>query len=202
MIKEGRKLVEPWECDEEVGYSEKRTPLDDKIEEQLLEKRIIVINGELREAMVDKVCKRLIHLGTLNKKKVKIILNSVGGEVYLGLLIYNTIVDLKRSKIPIEIETRGLAASMGCIILQAGSKRLASKYTRFLIHEISTFTFGKTSEVKEAAEETIKLNNMLREILAERSGKTPEEIEELWHKRDVWMSAKEALAFGLIDKIV
>lgn len=194
-------MTEPWEVGEEEEFS-KPTPLDDKIDEGLLEKRIVVINGELKERMVDRICRRLIYLGTLNKKNIKIILNSVGGEVYLGLLIFNTIQDLRKQKIKVIIETRGLAASMGCIILQAGTKRLASRYTRFLIHEISTFTFGKSSEVKEAAEETIKLNNMLREILAERSGKTQNEIEDLWHKRDVWMSAKEAKVFGLIDEIV
>jgi len=189
-----------WETEEEG--SPKLSPLDDKIDEALLENRIVVLNGELKEIMVDRVCRRLIFLGTKTKGKIKLILNSVGGEVYLGLLIYNTIEALKKKGIKIEIVTRGLAASMGCIILQAGTKRKASKHTRFLIHEISTFTFGKSSEVKEAAEETVKLNNMLREIFAERTGKTEEEIEKLWHKRDVWMSAKEALEFGLIDEIV
>lgn len=195
-------MGEPWDVELEEDKT-KYTPLDDKIDEALLANRIIVLNGELKEIMVDKVCRRLLYLGATKKKsKIKVILNSVGGEVYLGLLIYNTILDLRKKGIKVIVETRGLAASMGCIILQAGSERRASKYTRFLIHEISTFTFGKSSEVKEAAEETVKLNNMLREILAERSGKTPEEIEELWHKKDVWMSAQEALEFGLIDKIV
>ena len=194
-----KKMID-WECeDEEHG---KHSPLDDKIDQHLLENRIVVLNGELKEALVDRICRRLIFLGTIDSKAtVRIILNSVGGEVYLGLLIFNTILDLKKKGIKVIIETRGLAASMGCIILQAGTQRLASKYTRFLIHEISTFTFGKSSEVKEAAEETEKLNNLLREILAEKTGKTQEAIEKLWHKRDVWMSAQEALAFGLIDKI-
>lgn len=194
-------MTDPWECDDEHGP--KFSPLDDKIDELLLANRIVVLNGELKEIMVDKVCRRLLYLSTVDSKKtIHIILNSVGGEVYLGLLIFNTILDLKRKGIKVVVETRGLAASMGCIILQAATQRIASKYTRFLIHEISTFTFGKSSEVKEAAEETEKLNNMLREILAEKTGKTTEVIEKLWHKRDVWMSAKEALEFGLIDKII
>lgn len=189
-----------WDCEEE---HQKPTPLDDKLDESLLSSRIVLINGEIKEIMVEKVCRKLIYLGTTDSRAtVKVILNSVGGEVYLGLLIFNTILDLKKKGIKVVVETRGLAASMGCIILQAGSERRASKYTRFLIHEISTFTFGKSSEVKEAAEETEKLNNLLREILAEKTGKSQEEIEKLWHKRDVWMSAQEAKDFGLIDKIV
>lgn len=188
---------------EELDKAVRPSLLDDKIEEELLKKGIIVLNGELKEEIVDKVCKRLLYLGTEKKvKEIKVILNSVGGEVFLGLLIYNTILDLTKAGKKVIIETRGLAASMGCIILQAGSERRASKYTRFLIHEISTFTFGKSSEVKEQAEETIKLNNMLREILASRTGKKAEEIEKLWHKRDVWMSSKEAKEFGLVDLIV
>lgn len=196
-------MVDPWEeltIEEEKG---KYSPLDDKIDEALLAEKIIVLNGELKEAMVDRVCRRLIYLGTLKTRKpIKIILNSIGGEVYLGLLIFNTIRDLTKQGLKVIIETRGLAASMGCIILQAGTKRIASKYTRFLIHEISTYTFGKSSEVKEQAEETIKTNNMLREILAERTGKTQEQIEDLWHKKDVYMSSKEALEFGLVDEVI
>lgn len=193
-------MTEPWESvEEEIP---RRTPLDDKIDEKLLEKRIVVINGELKEELVDRACRRLIYLGTLNKKPIKIILNSVGGEVFLGLLIFNTIQDLKRQNIKVIIETRGLASSMGCIILQAATKRVANKYTRFMIHEITTFTFGKTSEVKEAAEEVTKVNNMLREIIANRTGKTENEIETLWHKKDVYMSAEEALKFGLLDSVI
>lgn len=194
--------LETWEPVEEENT--KPSPLDDKLDEELLKQRIVVLFGELKERMVDRVCKKLIYLGTLDPKKgpIQVILNSIGGEVYLGLLIFNTIKDLVRKGFQVEIETRGLAASMSCYILQAGSKRKASKYSRFLIHEISTYTFGKSSEVKEQAEETLKLNSMLKEILVERTNKTAEEIEKTWHKKDVWLSAEEALQFGLIDEIV
>ena len=91
---------------------------------------------------------------------------------------------------------------MGCIILQAGSERLATPHTRFLIHEVSSMTWGKTSEIEEEAEEIRKVNNLMRKILADRTGKSAEEIEKLWHKKDVWLSVNEAEEFGLIDGIV
>jgi len=196
-------MPKEWEYMDEHAKKKTRTPLDDKIDGRLMKKRILILNGELEEERVDRICRKLILLGTeKSKAPIRIILNSVGGEVFLGLLTYNTIMDLRSKGIPIEIETRGLAASMGCIILQSGSRRIARKYTRFLIHEITSITFGKSSEIKEQAQEIIKLNNMLRDIIANHTGKTPKQIRKLWFKKDVWMSAEEALKFGLLDEIV
>jgi len=79
----GRKLEEPWEVEEETKQT--RSRLDDLIDKELLENRIVVINGELKEELVDKICRRLLYLGIKDKKPVTVILNSVGGEVYLGL---------------------------------------------------------------------------------------------------------------------
>ena len=101
---------EPWEIPEEEALF-KATPLDDRLDGELLKNRIIVINGEIREDLVNSVCRRLIFLGTRRSKKpIRIILNSVGGEVFLGLLIFNTIKALVREGHQVHIETRGLAA--------------------------------------------------------------------------------------------
>lgn len=195
-------MTEPWEI---VGDEPKteRTPLDDKIEEELLKHSVVILNGEIKEEVVNRICKQIVFLGYVadKKKPITVVLNSVGGEVFLGLLIYNSIEDLKKKGYKIIVEVRGLAASMGCIILQAGTIRRANKYSRLLIHEITSYTYGKASEVKEAAEETLKVNAMLREIIAERSGKSPEEIEKQWHKTDLWLSAEEAKVFGLVDEV-
>ena len=91
---------------------------------------------------------------------------------------------------------------MAPIILQAGSKRVASKYTRFLLHEIMTMTIGRTSEQEEQVIELRKLNSMLRDILVERTGKPAEAIDKAWKKTERWLSAEEALEFGLIDEVV
>jgi ATP-dependent Clp protease protease subunit len=144
-----------------------------------------------------------MYVGLKTSRPIQVILNSVGGEVYAGLLIYNTINDLvKRKGVQVNVEVRGLAASMGAIILQAGSRRLSSKATRFLIHEVATWDWGKVSEMEDKVREVRNVNNLLRDIISEKSGKSKDEIDKLWTKNDVWYSAKEALEFGLIDEIV
>jgi len=152
--------------------------------------------------MAKDVVKELLYVSLKNTEPIKVILNSVGGEVYAGLLIYNTIKDLVKQGINVEVEARGLAASMGCIILQSGSKRTASKNTRFLIHEVATWDWGKVTEMEEKVIEVRKVNNMLRDIISERSGHPKEEIDKLWTKKDVWYSADEAKEFGLIDEVI
>ena len=176
--------------------------LEDYLDWQLIKDRTIIFHGQVSEDVCKEASKKLEYLKGSSKEPIKIILNSVGGDVYDGLLVFDTIKKITDEDIPVICEARGLAASMGCIILQAGTKRLATDHTRFLIHEVSSFAWGKASDVEEQSEELKKVNNMLKEILSERTGKTPEEIEKVWHKKDVWMSAEEAKKFGLIDDII
>lgn len=176
--------------------------IDDYIHKNLLDNRQIVLTYEISLDNAHEVVEALLYLANESKDPIKIVLNSVGGGVYAGLLIFNTIRDLVNQGIPIEVEARGLAASMGCIILQAGSKRTASKYTRFLIHEVSSIAWGSATEVEEKAEELRKVNNMMRDIIAESTGHPKKEIDRLWSKKDVWMNSKEALEWRLIDEII
>ena len=81
-------------------------------------------------------------------------------------------------------------------------RRISSRATRFLIHEVATWDWGKVSEMEDKVTEIRKVNNLLRDIISERSGRKKEEIDVLWTKKDVWYSCKEALDFGLIDEIV
>jgi len=176
--------------------------LDDEIRKQILEKRLILLTGEVGLSMAKDVVKELLYVALKSREPLKVILNSVGGEVYAGLLIYNTIEDLVRQGLEIIVEARGLAASMACIILQAGSRRIGTRTTRFLIHEVSSWDWGKVTEMEEKVQEVRKVNDMLRDIIASRSGKSKEEIDQLWTKKDVWYSAEEAKDFGLIDEVV
>jgi len=176
--------------------------LDDQIEKCLLENNLLVIHGEMNEEGCNKVSRKLLFLQCKKAKNVKIVLNSVGGEVYHALLVYNTIEDLKKSGTKVSIEARGLCASMGVIILMAGTTRIASKYTRFLLHEVSSMTYGKASEVKEESRELTKLNLMLDEIIANRSKVSLKDLQKKTRKKDLWLSAEEALNWGLIDKVV
>jgi len=176
--------------------------LEEWLDYKLLKERTVVLAGDVELAQMKATTKLLLYLGAQNKDPIRVILNSPGGEVYVGLLLFVTLKELVRRKIEVIVEVRGLAASTGAIILQAGSKRVASRYSRFLIHEVSSISWGKASEQEEQVKELLKVNDMLAGILAERTGKSMEEIEKIWKKTDYWMSAQEALKFGLVDEVV
>ncbi len=150
--------------------------LDDVISKTMLDKRLILFTGEIDLDGARDASRSLEYMALRNNKPIKIILNSVGGEVYAGLLLYNTIKDVVDRGIDVIIEVRGLCASMGTVVLQAGSKRLAAKRSRFLLHEISDWTFGKVTELQEGAKEAKIVNQMMAEILAERCKKKTSEI--------------------------
>lgn len=176
--------------------------LEEEIEIELLKNRIVILHGELMEENCDKISKRLLFLYCKGVKEIDVILNSVGGEVYHSLLIFNTMEDLKKKGMVIHIEARGVCASMGVILLMAGSTRSASKYTRFLLHELSSWAYGKASEVKEESAELTKVNKMLDNIISEKTSLTPEKLRKNTRKKDWWLSAEEALKYGIIEKIV
>ena len=176
--------------------------LADFVDRELLKQRTVVFQGYVSGHTCAELAKSLEYLGSISDEPIKVILNSGGGSVFAGLLAFDTIKKLTTSGIEVTTEARGLAASMGAIIIQAGTRRLATPNTRFLIHEVSSWAWGKTSEMEEEIKEIKKVNDMLKTIIAERTGKTVDEIEAIWHKRDVWLSATEALEFGLIDEII
>jgi len=196
-----KKHDEDEPCPETWEMVDKKGCLDDAIDLELLKNRTLVLHGELNEELCNKVCKKLVYLQIKKAKEVHIVLNSVGGEVYHGLLIFNTLEDLKKRKIKVFIEARGLCASMGVWILMGGSERISSKYTRFLLHETSSFTYGKVSEMKEGVEELEKLNLMLDEIIVNRTKISLSKLQKNTRKREWWLSAEEALQNGLIDRI-
>jgi len=175
--------------------------LEEYFDLQLIENRIVLFHGAVYESIAKAAAKRLEYLASISNEPIKVILNSVGGSVYDGLLVFDTIKSLTDKGIEVTTEARGLAASMGSIILQAGTKRLATPHTRFLIHEVSSWQWGETTKLEERTEEMRKLNDMLNGIYAERTGKSLEEINKLTKKTDYWMSAEEAKEFGLIDDI-
>jgi len=195
--------TEPEEPDgEPLQFVEKvERRVDDIVEYELLKHNTIVLHGELTEELCNRVSKQLLFLALKGTKKINIILNSVGGEVYHGLLVFNTLEDLKQRGIQVTIEARGLCASMGVLILMGATKRVAAKYTRFLLHETSSFTYGKVSEMKEGVQELERLNAMLDEIIIERTKISKKVLEEKTRKREWWLSAEEALKYGIIHEI-
>jgi ATP-dependent Clp protease protease subunit len=195
--------TDPEEPDvEHLEFVEKvEKKVDDIVEYELLKHNTIVLHGELTEELCNRVSKQLLFLALKGAKEINIILNSVGGEVYHGLLVFNTLEDLKQRGIQVTIEARGLCASMGVLILMGATKRIAAKYTRFLLHETSSFTYGKVSEMKEGVQELERLNAMLDEIIIERTKISKKVLEEKTRKREWWLSAEEALKYGIIHEI-
>lgn len=185
-----------------LGGKKPDSPLEDEINRFLLLNSILILHGEINEENCNSAARKLIYLQLKKVKSVKIILNSVGGEVYHGLLLYNTLEEMKKKGIEVIVEARGVCASMAVIILQGGKPRLASKYTRFLLHEASCWAYGKASEVKEESEELEKVNTMLDEILVKESKMTLKELQKRTRKKDWWISASEALKYGIIDKVI
>jgi ATP-dependent Clp protease protease subunit len=176
--------------------------LPDFLEWQLLQQRKVFFTEDVNAYTAKGLCAKLEYLASTSKEPITLILNSPGGYVYEGLMIYNTMKRLVASGIELTCEVRGMAASMGAIILQAASKRVASSDTRFLIHEVSSISWGTTSQLQEEAEEVKKLNELLNGIISKKTGKNLEELTALEKKTDVWFSAQEALNFGLIDEIL
>jgi len=193
-MKEVTELPTEWELIE-------KSNLDEKLEAKLLEAGIVIIHGELTHELCEKTCKRLLYLKTKHPEQVTVILNSVGGQIFDSLLVYETIVDLVKSGIKVIVEARGLAASMAVIILQAGSERVASRYTRFLLHEASASAAGEASKLKDESEELDRLNTMLDSIIVQRSKISFQKLRKKTKRREWWLTAEEALKYGLIDRI-
>ena len=168
----------------------------------LTEQRRVFFTGFVFEENVREASAKIDYLAGLNQEPITLVLNSGGGFVYDGLMLYNSIKAAQRRGVKVTVEVRGIAASMAAVILQAADQRLATEETRFLIHEIQSFGFGSTAEMEEQVSEVRKLNDLLNNIIAKRTGKTLEEVNSAEFKKDVWLNANEALEFGLIDKLL
>lgn len=167
---------------------------------RLLEDRIIFLTGEIDDALADTVIAQLIYLESKDPgKPINMYINSPGGSVSAGLAIYDTMNYIKSDVCTICI---GMAASMGAFLLSSGTKgkRFALPNSEIMIHQPLGGAQGQASDVKIHAEHILKTRDKLNSILAANTGKTVEEIARDTD-RDNFLSAEEALSYGLIDKI-
>lgn len=168
---------------------------------RLLNERIIFLGEEVNEHTANIVVAQLLHLAYEDSKKdIKLYINSPGGTVYDGLAIYDTIQYIKPDVMTIGI---GLQASMGSFLLSSGTKgkRFALPNSRIMIHQPSSGTQGKISDQEITLREGIYLKQRLNEILAKNTGQKLAKIEKDMD-RDFWMSAEEAVKYGLIDEVI
>lgn len=168
---------------------------------RLSQERIIFLGQEVTDGLANRIVAFLLYLDSEDPSKpISIYINSPGGSVTAGLAIYDTMQHIKSEVVTICV---GLAASMGSFLLAAGSpgKRLALPHSRIMIHQPSGGTRGQASDIEIEAKEIIRVRQQLNEIYAARTGQTLEKIEKDMD-RDFFMSAQEALAYGLIDQVI
>ncbi len=167
---------------------------------RLLRDRVVFIVGPINEQTANLVVAQLLFLESENPdKEIALYINSPGGSVYAGLAIYDTMQFIKSDVSTICV---GMAASMGAFLLTAGAKgkRYALPNSRIMIHQPSGGSQGQASDIEIQAREILYLRERINRILADRTGQPVERIARDTD-RDNFMSADDALSYGLIDKI-
>jgi ATP-dependent Clp protease, protease subunit len=173
-----------------------------EIEEQMLKRREIFLWGEINDESAESVVQKILFFNGQNSDEITIFLNSPGGAISSGLAIYDA---MQYSQAPIKTVCMGIAASFGAVILCAGKKgkRFTWENARIMIHQplIAGSFFGPASDIQIQAEEMIRVRERLNAILSFHSGRPVKKIEEDTD-RDFFMSAQEAMEYGLVDSIV
>jgi ATP-dependent Clp protease protease subunit len=177
--------------------------LKDRINGSILQARRIFISGEINSHLADEVIRQLWYLDHLEPKTpILLVINSGGGSVDAGFAIWDQIHMISS---PVSTLVTGIAASMGSILSLAAKKgkRLATPYTRIMLHQpaIHGVVKGQATDLEIHAREILKTRQRLVNLYVKATGKKQEEIDEAID-RDLWMTAEEALKFGLLDKIV
>lgn len=168
---------------------------------RLLKDRIIFLGSDVNPHTANLVVAQLLFLQNEDPKKdIMFYINSPGGSVYDGMAIYDTIKHIKNDVSTVGI---GLQASMGAFLLSSGTKgkRVLLPHAKVMIHQPSSGTRGKVSDMEIDLKESIKTRKLLNEILAKNTGQKLSKIEKDVD-RDYWMTAEEAVKYGLADKVI
>jgi len=168
---------------------------------RLLKERVVFAVGPVEDYMANVIVAQLLFLESENPEKdIALYINSPGGSVSAGLAIYDTMQFVKPDVSTICI---GMAASMGAVLLAGGAKgkRFMLPNSRAMIHQPSGGYQGQASDIHIQAQEILKIRERLNEILARHTGQTVEKIK-LDSERDNFMSPTEAVAYGLVDKLL
>ena len=168
---------------------------------RLLRERIIFLGSEIDDDVANSIVAQLLLLDSENPDKdIMLYINSPGGVITAGMAIYDT---MKLIKADVSTICLGDAASMGAFLLSAGTKgkRLALPNARIMIHQPLGGAKGQATDIENEAKEIVRMKTMLSTRMAEHTGQTVEKIKQDT-ERDNFMTAKEALEYGLIDKVV
>ena len=168
---------------------------------RLLKERIIFLGDDVNQTTASLIIAQMLFLEAEDPKRdIMLYINSPGGSVYDGLAIYDTMAHLKCDVATIGV---GMQASMGAFLLSSGTKgkRSLLPHSTVMIHQPSAGTRGKVTDMEIDLREGIRLKKLLNQILAKNTGQSMENIEKD-SDRDNWMTATDALKYGLVDHIV
>ncbi len=168
---------------------------------RLLKDRIVFLGQEVDDITSNLVIAQLLFLEAEDPEKdIFLYINSPGGSIYSGLAIYDTMQYIKPDVSTICV---GMAASMGALLLAAGTKgkRFSLPYSRIMLHQPTGGTRGQATDIEIHAREILKLKKELNEILVHHTEKPMEKIEKDV-ERDFFMSSQEAMEYGIIDKVI
>lgn len=181
-----------------------KTPMGERVYDiysRLLKERIIFLGAPISDVVANAVIAQMLFLDSQDKKSdIKLYLNTPGGMVTAGLAIYDTIQHVSA---PVSTICVGIAASMGAVLLSAGTagKRFILPNAEIMLHQVMGGAEGQASDIKIRAEQILKIKDKLNKILAKHTGQKINKIEHDTD-RDFYLSAEEAVKYGLVDKII
>lgn len=172
---------------------------------RLLKNRIVFLGTPINDQVANSIIAQLLFLASKDPKKdIELYINSPGGTVHSALAVYDT---MQYIKCPISTVCVGMAASAAAVLLSAGTKgkRFALPNSEIMLHQLAiggnTGIIGTASDIKIAAEQTIKIKNRMNKILKEHTGQTLAKIEKDID-RDFYLDAQEAKKYGIIDQVI
>ena len=168
---------------------------------RLLNDRIIMLSDQVSDTTASLVVAQLLFLESQDTEKdISLYINSPGGSITAGMAIYDT---MQYIKCDVSTICMGMAASMGAFLLSSGAKgkRICLPNAEVMIHQPLGRTEGQATEIEIAAQHILRTKKKLNSIMAENCGRTLEELTAATD-RDNWLSAQEALEFGLVDKVI
>lgn len=168
---------------------------------RLLRERIIFLGGPIDDTVANLIIAQLLFLESEDQKKdIQLYINSPGGSVTAGMAIYDTMTYIKPD---VSTSCVGMAASMGAFLLAGGAKgkRFALPNSKIMIHQVMGGATGQATDIKIQAEEILKVKDSMNKILANHTGQPIEKVEKDTD-RDYYMTAVEALSYGVIDKVI
>ncbi|MDR0789027.1 MAG: ATP-dependent Clp protease proteolytic subunit [Bifidobacteriaceae bacterium] len=177
-----------------------KMPLQEQVFAKLLKQRIIWLGSEVNDEVANLISSQMMILAAEDPDKdIWLYINSPGGSITAGMVIYDTMQFIKPDVATVAF---GLAASMGQFLLSSGAKgkRYATPHARILMHQPSGGVGGTQTDVRIHAELILHMKKVLSEITAEQTGKSIEQIYED-NEQDNWFTAQEALEYGFIDKV-